>query len=223
MHYMTKEAKWLQKIGDSKGLRNKMTMLRKIKCQRDNMWVSLETIENNMDEIANSDMTKDIINSLKKSTEAMKAHCIPAGGIDGVQEAMDDLQTELQNAQEITDIIHRGTTSLSSMSTAPDLSTMDDRELLEELNSLLLEDGDKELLELPEVDRNRPQLMKDSRSTGPAEEPDLKSGPAARDSGLNKSKHRRQTSSFFQSHGQTQGLDQEEEGPRDDDNAIAAV
>lgn len=106
-----KEVKKLYLNGDTKAVRSKMSTIRKLQCQKQNIAVSLETIENNVDEIANSDMTQDIINSLKRSTEAMKLHCVPAGGVDGIQETMDDLQTELQNAAEITDIIHKGTSA----------------------------------------------------------------------------------------------------------------
>lgn len=43
---------------------------------------SLAVIETNMDEIVNSNVTRDIIDSLRRSTEAMKGQLLPMGGME---------------------------------------------------------------------------------------------------------------------------------------------
>lgn len=131
-------AKSVHARNDKKGLRARMTGIRRLKGQVDRIDTSLVTIENNIDEIINSDVTKDIINSLQRSTEAMRNQGLPMGGIEGVQETMDDLQNELMAAHEVTEAIHKGMDMPGMMGGVGDDD--DDDTLLLELDSLLLED-----------------------------------------------------------------------------------
>jgi hypothetical protein len=111
------------------------------RAQVDRIDSSLSTIENNIDEIINSDVTRDIIDSLRRSTEALKGQAVPMGGVEGVQEIVDELQTELMASQEVTDTIYKGmSSSLTGMVDADD-----DDSLLLELNSMLREEGEEEV------------------------------------------------------------------------------
>lgn len=161
-------AKGVHARSDKKGLRARMTGIRRLKGQVDRIDTSLVTIENNIDEIINSDVTKDIINSLQRSTEAMRNQGLPMGGIEGVQETMDDLQSELTAAQEVTDAIHRG----MDMPGAAGMDDCDDDMLLLELDSLLLED-DGSVLGTP--------ALRTAVSPAAAEQPPRNKSPLADD------------------------------------------
>ena len=71
--------------GSHKAFQNKMMGVRRLKMQMDRIDTSIDKIEINMDEIVSSDVTKDIIESLRRSTQAMKGSITPMGGIEGVQ------------------------------------------------------------------------------------------------------------------------------------------
>ena len=145
------EARGVHAKGDIKGFKNRMMGVRRVKLQMDRIDTSIEKIEINMDEIINSDVTKDIIESLKKSTVAMRAGMV--GGIDGVQETMDDLQVELQVSQDVTDAIYNG---LSQNDGGLD----DETSLVEELNSFLRDNGEEEAVVAVEVTTHSVDLAK---------------------------------------------------------------
>ena len=79
------EAKRVHGKGSHKAFQNKMMGVRRLKMQMDRIDTSIDKIEVNMDEIVSSDVTKDIIESLRRSTQAMKGSITPMGGIEGVQ------------------------------------------------------------------------------------------------------------------------------------------
>lgn len=106
-----------------------------------------------MDEIINSDVTKDIIESLRRSTQAMKGGIMPVGGIDGIQETMDELQAELQASQEVTDTIYKGLDGVGGSGFNDD----DESTLVDELNSLLRDTGEDEI-DLPVLDKLLPSV-----------------------------------------------------------------
>lgn len=85
----------------------------------------------------------------------MRNQGAPLGGVDKVQETMDDLQAELQSAQDITDAINRIATDafgvVAASSGAGCVDGMSEEELMSELDALLLleeEDNDREVLTL---------------------------------------------------------------------------
>ena len=91
------------------------------------------------------------------------------GGIDGVQETMDDLQNELMAAQEVTDAIHKGI-SMPAYDTAAGGGEDDDDALLLELDSLLLEDdGAVQAVAAAAAAASAPPLA--SSSSAPLREP----------------------------------------------------
>lgn len=55
--------------GDVRGLRSRLMGIRRLKTQVERIEGSLLTIETNIDEIVNSDVTREIIDSLRRSTE----------------------------------------------------------------------------------------------------------------------------------------------------------
>lgn len=79
------EAKKVHAKGDPKAFRNKMMGVRRVRLQMERIETSIDKIETNIDEIIHSDVTKDIIDSLRRSTLAMKGGIVPMGGVDGVQ------------------------------------------------------------------------------------------------------------------------------------------
>lgn len=93
------EAKRVQARRDPRAFRNRMIGIRRLRTQVDRIDTSIMAIENNVDEIVNTDVTKDIVESLKRSTQAMKNKGFNIGGPEGVQDTMDELQNELQSCQ----------------------------------------------------------------------------------------------------------------------------
>jgi hypothetical protein len=134
------EAKKVHAKGDPKAFRSKMMGVRRVRLQMERIETSIDKIETNIDEIINSDVTKDIIDSLRRSTLAMKGGIVPMGGVDGVQETMDELQAELQASQDVTDTIYRGLDGVGFANTEDDDAT-----LVDELNSLLRDTGEEEV------------------------------------------------------------------------------
>jgi hypothetical protein len=133
------EARRLQSRRDVRGFKNRMLGVRRLKLQVERIDTSIITIETNIEEIINSDVTKDIIDSLRRSTQAMRNQGMPLGGIEGVQETMDDLQTEIMSAQEVTDAVHKGI----NIDATGDIITEED--LVNELNLLLRDEGEEEI------------------------------------------------------------------------------
>lgn len=134
------DAKRALSRGDKRGFQSRMASARRLRMQADRIEVSLSTIEGNIDEIINSDVTRDIIDSLRRSTEALKGQVVPMGGVEGVQEVVDDLQSELATSQEVMDAIYR-----NMPSGAADLDG--DESLVSELNAMLRDSGEDEIME----------------------------------------------------------------------------
>lgn len=137
------DAKKVHAKGDTKGLRSRLIVIRRLKTQVERIESSLLTIETNIDEIINSDVTREIIDSLRRSTEAMKGQVLPMGGVEGVQETVDDLQAEMAASQDMQDAIYKGLAALPPMNTIVEGEEGDGNEesLIHELNSFL-EDAD---------------------------------------------------------------------------------
>lgn len=93
------EAKRIQARRDPRSFKVKMTNVRRLRIQLDHIDSSITAIENNVDEIINTDVTKDILESLRMSTQGMKNKGSNMGGVEGVQDTMDELQNELQVCQ----------------------------------------------------------------------------------------------------------------------------
>jgi hypothetical protein len=79
------DAKKVHAKGDTRGLKSRLIVIRRLRTQVERIESSLLTIETNIDEIINSDVTREIIDSLRRSTEAMKGQVLPMGGVEGVQ------------------------------------------------------------------------------------------------------------------------------------------
>lgn len=140
------------KGGDPKAFRNKMMGVRRVRLQMERIETSIDKIETNIDEIINSDVTKDIIESLRRSTQAMKGGVLPMGGVDGVQETMDELQAELQASQEVTDTIYRGLDGVGGVIMMGE--ECDESTLVDELNSLLRDNyGEDEVIPVEILDK----------------------------------------------------------------------
>jgi hypothetical protein len=81
MKQYMQEARVLNAKKDTKAFKNKMFHIKRLRAQVDRIDTSISTIEANIDEIINSDVTKEILDSLRKSTEAMKLQCFPLDNI----------------------------------------------------------------------------------------------------------------------------------------------
>lgn len=89
----------------------------------------------------------------------MKGHVIPMGGVEGVQETVDDLQAEMAASQEMQDAIFRGLAGLPPMNTiveGGEDNELNEDSLVRELNVLLGETEDVGTLDnliggMPEV------------------------------------------------------------------------
>lgn len=130
---------------DPKVFRNKVYSIRRLKSQLDKMDSCIATIESNLDQVLHSDITRDIMESFKKSMVAIKSSGTQLGPPDSVNDLMEEMQNELQSATEVTDTVYSRQFSLhhhGGLDGNGDEPT--DEELMLELDQMLLsaDDGD---------------------------------------------------------------------------------
>jgi hypothetical protein len=148
----------------------KMHAAKRLRAQIHQAEVSVLALDDNIDAIINSDIQRDIIGGLKWSTEAVRGYMEPMGGVEGVSETVSDLQTELDNAKQISDALFEMPMMTNIMGGGD--SNRDDKgldmeaSLLQELNTLL-QDEDEEPLDiiLPNVPSCFPSVASTTGTT----------------------------------------------------------
>lgn len=157
------EAKRIQARKDPRSFKNRMVGIRRLRSQVDRIDTSIMAIENNVDEIVNTDVTKDIVESLKRSTQAIKNKGFNIGGVEGVQDTMEELQNELQMCQEVTDTIYKGFNNAVGELGSGYRDDITEEDLVDELNMLLREEGEEEIQKQLEVPYHHPYLSHENR------------------------------------------------------------
>lgn len=127
---------------DPKVFRNKVYSIRRLKSQLDKMDSCIATIESNLDQVLHSDITRDIVESFKKSMVAIKSSGTQLGPPDSVNDLMEEMQNDLQSANEVTDTVYSRQFSLHHHPGCDSEPT--DEELMWELDQMLLSEDDGE-------------------------------------------------------------------------------
>lgn len=129
------DAKWC-KQRDPQTFRQRCAGVRRLKGQLDKMDASITAIECNVDQVLHSDITRDIVDSFRQSIAAIRSSGTQLGTPDTINDFMDELQTELQNATDITDALY-GKASAGELGGAGGLEAHDDDDLVRELDQIL--------------------------------------------------------------------------------------
>lgn len=137
---------------DPRTFRQRCAGVRRLKGQLDKMDASIAAIECNVDQVLHSDITRDIVDSFRQSIAAIRSSGTQLGTPDTINDFMDELQTELQNATDITDALYGKASSTGELlGGAGDLDLHDD-DLVRELDQILL---DEDALEDVDLGGNR--------------------------------------------------------------------
>lgn len=119
---------------DPKAFRNKVSGVRRLKSQLNKMDESIAALESNIDQVMHSDITRDIIDSFKKSAAAIKSSGTQLGPPDSINDFMEELQAQMQTANEVADTVY----SRQFYQVAEEAT---DEELLQELDMILLDES----------------------------------------------------------------------------------
>lgn len=136
VYSLEKEALARKQVKDIAGAKKRLIERRRVQAQLEKLQNSMATIELHRNTIEGSVLDRAVLETLRASGDALKQMGASTGGIRAVEEIVADVEAQMENAAEITKIISTGSVSGMVNSMALDGISIDDDELMRELDSL---------------------------------------------------------------------------------------
>jgi hypothetical protein len=135
---LTGEAKSKHAIQDTSGAKRKLMERRRLTEQLQRVTNSISIMDAHSNALEGTELNKSILNTIRASGDAIKRLSVK-GGMGTVEDIISEVETQMENASEITKVISAGniTGSLNSMAGLDGWSDMD---LEQELDALLIDD-----------------------------------------------------------------------------------
>lgn len=137
---LTQEAVCRKKAGDLIGARKRLVDRKRVQNQLGQLSNSISVVEMHINTIEGSELNKSILQTLKASGDALRRMGVEGGGIEGVEKIVSEVEAQMEYASEITKVISTGNVAGTINSMGGDVFT--EEELEQELEDLLLQDGD---------------------------------------------------------------------------------
>ena len=139
---LEKEAVARKRAKDLVGAKKRMVERRMVHAQLEKLQNSINTINLHRNTIEGSVLDRTILETLRASGDALRQMGASSGGIRAVEEIVANVETQMENAAEITKIISAGNVSGMVNTMAVDGIVLDDDELMKELDELTEEDAE---------------------------------------------------------------------------------